>query len=170
MLTKEQIVGLLQTDDRAVARALLVLNERQTQDEQASEHTRYLNGKGFRPCHARMGTSMAKHFLRFKTLTKKQINYWRVLDATGTMRIAIYWKQLLEAAEEKAKSKPVVAMATSNPQPVGRDLGNDMERKAHLEYELGMVLDSDDPAIIDPIRAEIDELDAFWAKLRKARP
>ncbi len=112
MLNKEHIVNLLKTNDRAVARALLVLNERQTQDEQVSENTRHLNGMGFRPCHARMGTSMAKQLLRNGTLSPKQLAYWRVTDRTGTMRIAVYATQLLKVAEAKQAAK------VSSPQPV----------------------------------------------------
>lgn len=102
MLTKAAIIELLKTDNRAVARALIVLTARQTSDEQASEHTKYLNGRGFRPCHARMGTSMANFFKKFGWLSTKQINYWRKTDKTGSMRIGIYAGQLLEEAQIKA--------------------------------------------------------------------
>lgn len=104
-LDKASIVQLLATNDKAIARALVVLNERQTADEQATEDTRHRNGRGFRPCHARMGTSMAKGYLRFGRLTEKQVAYWRKTDRAGNMRIAIYWKQLIEAAEAKQKGK-----------------------------------------------------------------
>lgn len=124
-LTKSGIVELLKTDPRAVARALVVLNERQTSDEQAAEDTRYRNGRGFRPCHARMGTSMAKFFASRGYLTEKQINYWRKTDRAGNMRIGIYAGQLLEAAEAKraaatptgqviAAAKAVAKAAPSN--------------------------------------------------------
>lgn len=164
MLNKETIVQMLKTDKRAVARALVVLNARQTSDEQVTEHTRHLNGRGFRPCHARMGTNMAKFFQARGYLTDKQIAYWRVTDRTGAMRIGIYAGQLLEEAQSKAASKAVVARIPSIEQ--SRDLGNDMERKMVLQEQLGDVLDSDDPALINPIAAEIDEIDAFWAKVR----
>ena len=101
MITKEQIVHLLQTNDKAVIRALIVLHDRQTEDEQMKEMTKFHNGRGFRPCHARMGTSMAKFYFRNQYLTAKQIAYWRVLDKTGKMRIAIYAGQLLEVAVAK---------------------------------------------------------------------
>lgn len=101
MLSKEYIVKLLEKDDRAIARALIVLTARQTSDEQASETTRYLNGRGFRPCHARMGTSMAQFFKQRGYLTEKQVSYWRVRDKTGAMRIGIYAGQLLEEAVAK---------------------------------------------------------------------
>lgn len=105
MLTKEYIVNLLKTDKRAVARALVVLTSRQTLDEQAQGTTRYLNGRGFRPCHARMGINMAKFFVARGYLTDGQIEYWRKKDATGAMRIGIYWKQLAEEAEAKFQEK-----------------------------------------------------------------
>jgi hypothetical protein len=103
MLTKEYIVTLLNTNDKAVARALVVLNTRQTADEQSNEMTRHLNGMGFRPCHARMGTSMAKFYERNGYLTPKQINYWRTPMKNGTPRINIYAGQLLEVAQAKTK-------------------------------------------------------------------
>jgi hypothetical protein len=179
MLTKESIINLLKTDKRAIARALVVLHDRQTFDEQAQEGTRYLNGRGFRPCHARMGSSMAKQFRDKGFLTDRQINYWRVPDKTGAMRIGIYWAQLLEEAQAKASTKsaiakqvakekgiPVVDIKMNHGYPTG-DAGNDMERKMILQEQLDDVLDSDDPTIIDPIANEISAIDAFWAKLKK---
>lgn len=103
-LTGTQIVDMLRTNDKAVARALVVLFERQTDDEKATEHTRHHNGRGFRPCHARMGTSMAKFYLQRGFLTPKQIAYWRREGKEG-MRIAIYWRQLLDAAHKKQAAK-----------------------------------------------------------------
>lgn len=103
-LTGTDIVNLLKTNDRAVARALVVLYERQTDDEKTSENTRHHNNRGFRPCHARMGTSMAKFYLRNGYLTPRQIEYWRKEGKEG-IRIAIYWRQLLDAAHRKAAER-----------------------------------------------------------------
>lgn len=105
MLSKSAIVELLTTNDRAIGRALVVLNDRQTATEQATEHTINDNGRGFRPCHARMGTSMAKFFTRNGYLSPKQVAYWRVKMRCGNMRIGIYAGQLLEVANEKSKAK-----------------------------------------------------------------
>jgi len=104
-LTGTDIVNLLATKDQAIIRALLVLHERQTSDEQIGDTTRHLNGRGFRPCHARMGSSMAKFYQRNGYLSPKQIAYWRAKDKRGGMRIAIYWRQLLAAAHQKAALK-----------------------------------------------------------------
>jgi hypothetical protein len=102
MISKEQILHLLATDDRAIVRALLVLTSRQTADEQASETTKYLNHKGFRPAHAKRGVSMAKFYMDQGYLSIKQINYWRKTDKNGNTRLGIYWRQLQEAAAQKA--------------------------------------------------------------------
>ena len=101
-MTKDDIIALLKSNDRAIIRALIVLNDRQTSDEQSSEMTRYRNGRGFRPCHARMGTSMAQFYLRNSFLSPKQIAYWRKPMRDGQMRIGIYAGQLLEIAKERA--------------------------------------------------------------------
>lgn len=166
MHTKESIINLLRTNDKAIGRALVALTARQTTDERASENTRYHNGRGYRPAHARMGTSMSRYFERNGYLTPKQIAYWRVKMRDGKMRIEIYAGQLLEVAREREAAKlaaPVVQMQQDQPT---RDLGNDMELKMVLQERLGDVLDSDDPVIIDPIVAEIDEIDAYWAKIQ----
>lgn len=146
-MNKEQIVELLRTNDKAVARALVVLTARQTNDEQVSEQTRYLNGRGYRPCHARMGASMSKFFEQRGYLSSKQIAYWRAKDKTGSMRIGIYAGQLLEEAQEKAARKAKEQNA----------------EQARLEYELGMVMDSDDPALVNPAKNALDD---FMAKCR----
>lgn len=104
-LTGTDIVKLLETSDKAVARALVVLYERQTADEKATQDTRHDNGRGFRPCDARMGTSMAEFYLRRGYLTPKQLAYWRRPEKRGGMKIAVYWKQLLDAAHKKAAAK-----------------------------------------------------------------
>jgi hypothetical protein len=93
---KDRIVELLATNDKAVGRALLRLLQNQTSDEQVAEDVKYRNFKGFRPCHARMGTSMAKFFQDRGYLTAKQAAYWRVRDKKGNMRIGIYAGQLLK--------------------------------------------------------------------------
>lgn len=99
--TREDIIALLDTNDKAVGRALLQLNARQTFDERQEEDTKYRNGRGFKPCHARMGTSMAEFFKRNGYLTPKQAAYWRVRDKNGSSRIGCYARQLLECIDQK---------------------------------------------------------------------
>lgn len=104
-LTKNDIIRLLETNDKAIARALVVLKNRQTEDEKQSETTRHENGRGFQPCHARMGTSMALFYERNGYLSRKQLAYWRRLNSKGSMRIGIYWRQLIEEAQARAAEK-----------------------------------------------------------------
>lgn len=103
-MNKQDIVALLRVNDKAIARALVALNARQTADEQVTEHTTHHNGRGFRPCHARMGSSMAKFYQRNGYLSPKQISYWRNHQRDGKMRIEIYAGQLLDVAQAKAQA------------------------------------------------------------------
>jgi hypothetical protein len=104
-LTRESIQALLASNDRAIGRALVVLFNNQTADEQISETVRVQNGKGFKGPHGKIGTSMAKFFLRNGYLSEKQIAYWRKPDRRGQMRIGCYWRQLIEAAENRVANK-----------------------------------------------------------------
>lgn len=125
MVTRTQIVELLKTNDKAIARALVVLNERQTVDERSAEGTHYNNGKGFTPADARMGTNMAQFYIKYNRLSEKQLAYWRKPNVRGVPRICKYAGQLVEIANAKA------AVQTSN--YIGADIGNLMEEKMVLE-------------------------------------
>jgi tRNA(Ile2) C34 agmatinyltransferase TiaS len=103
--TVDSIRALLASNDRAVGRALVVLRNRQTADEQTSEQTKYQNGRGFRPAHAKMGTSMANFFERRGYLTQRQVAYWRAAMRDGKSRIGIYARQLLEEAEARVAQR-----------------------------------------------------------------
>ena len=101
-MNKSDIIQLLQSNDKAIARALVVLNERQTLSEQSSESTINHNGVGFTPADARMGTSMALFFASRGYLTPKQLAYWKKPNVRGVWRICKYAGQLLEIANQKA--------------------------------------------------------------------
>lgn len=157
MTTKAQIIELLRTNDRAICRALVVLNQRQTADEQVSEGTHYNNGQGFRPCHARMGTSMAKFFERNGYLTPKQIAYWRAPMKNGQSKIEIYAGQLLEVAHARAEArtvKPVIEQPLIRES--ARDVGNLLEERMVLQEMVQY-----NPAAqvrLDEIKAELDRI------------
>ena len=103
-LTRESITELLTKSDKAVGRALLVLNANQTADERAAGATIKHNGMGFAPYHAEIGTSMANYFQRNGFLSAGQLAFWRGKNGRGTIRIAMYWRQLIEAAKAKQVS------------------------------------------------------------------
>lgn len=152
-MTKQDIVELLRNNDKAICRALVVLNERQTADEQVSEDTKHRNGQGFRPCHARMGTSMARFYASAGYLSAKQIAYWRKEQNDGKMRIEIYAGQLLQIANEKATKELNKIMKPKH------DVGNLMEELMVLEeiYHTNPDADSEIGVRIDEIKALIKE-------------
>ena len=119
--TVESIRQMLRTNDKWLAKALVALNERQTRDEQSSEITKYNNGMGFRPAHARMGSSMAKFYTRNGYLSERQVGYWRRKMKDGKMRIEIYAGQLLLVAEEKAKLKREAEVRAAARGQIGRE-------------------------------------------------
>jgi hypothetical protein len=135
-VNKAKIVELLKTRDAAVARALVVLTERQTADEQRQESTKHLNGQGFRPCHARMGTSMANFFLRNGYLSPKQIAWWRAPQKDGKMRIAIYAGQLLEIAQSKARKANLGAQTAQDDERYMQNADAQADRKGTRRDEL----------------------------------
>lgn len=148
MTTKAEIIQLLRTNDRAVARALVVLNERQTATEQVSESTINHNGEGFRPCNARMGTSMANFYLRNGYLTPKQVAYWRMPIKTGQMRIEVYAGQLHQIAKAKESAK----------WQQQQDVGNLAEQLMVAEEMYNSYLDSDDFPTLEKMAEDIARL------------
>jgi hypothetical protein len=108
-VTKESIQALLLRTDtvgmNAVGRALVVLYHNQTASEQRIEATVNRNEMGFTPSDAKRGTGMAQWYLKTGFLTAKQLDYWTKPARTEAKRIRItkYWRQLLEAAQEKQR-------------------------------------------------------------------
>lgn len=108
---KEKVLSVLLREDEvgmhAVGRALVHLHNRQNVEEQYAEETRYRNGRGFRPCHANKGSSMAKWYMSKGFLTAKQRAYWQrpanTSNGKSKPRITIYVGQIMEEAEAKAK-------------------------------------------------------------------
>lgn len=127
-MNKQSIIQLLQTNDKAIARALVVLNERQTLTEQSAESTINDNGVGFTPADARMGTSMAQFFAKRGYLTEKQLAYWKKPNVRGVWRICKYAGQLLEIAQQKAAAAKMM-----EPKVPVDDVGNMMEELMVLE-------------------------------------
>lgn len=75
---RKQVVELfrdkLGTDKAWALHGLIVLFNKQTDDEQKLEHTRHVNGCGFNHVDAKKLTSMAKWYLQKGFLTQKQLN------------------------------------------------------------------------------------------------
>jgi hypothetical protein len=101
-LTRSDIHTVLNRSDKALGRALLVLMQFQTEDEKATLQSRHLNMRGFKKADAFRGTKDAAFFAENGYLTEEMVSYWRTVTRQGP-RLNIYWRQLLIAAERKAK-------------------------------------------------------------------
>jgi|TARA_B100000959_G_scaffold167826_1_gene175833 uncharacterized protein (UPF0179 family) len=92
--TRTKIVNLLQNSDKAVERALIVIFNNQEADEQACDMTSKANGIGFTAFDADIFSSFAKHIIKGRSLSVKQMEIARKQDKFGNIKIGKYWKQL----------------------------------------------------------------------------
>jgi hypothetical protein len=104
-LTKQQVSELILTNDRAVERALIVLFNRQTRAERATNTTHLHNDIGFTHADSHWGCINAKMVLDGKRLTPFQLAQWRRLNRKGVPRLAKYWRQLSEEAARKEQGR-----------------------------------------------------------------
>lgn len=92
MWTKDQIVEMLETNDKAVTRAVIAIYKRQTASEQAAQTTQVSNNVGFNHSDAPYLSYCAKYAMNKKTyLSGKHLEKSR-------NRVKKYWKQLLDIA------------------------------------------------------------------------
>lgn len=107
------IVNLLKRNDRAIGRALAFLLLEQTHDEQAIRRSRHENKRGFNKADALKGTEHAQFFNKNGHLTPEMIAYWREpirrTNGAPTIRIAIYWHQLLIQAYRNGRGQSQMA-------------------------------------------------------------
>lgn len=88
---RKKINELLRTNDRAVERAMLRLHDLQTNDEQTSNSTKYLNNQGFSAAHANKGSYYARWVRSGRRLSGRHLDKAR--------EIALYHsKQLVRLA------------------------------------------------------------------------
>ena len=95
---KASIQALLDENDRAVLRAVLVIFERQTAVEQASHSTQLHNNRGFTAVDAEFGSSLAVQIQRSGSLSPKQMLYARKM-------MKKYHRQLAEVANAKQQER-----------------------------------------------------------------
>lgn len=113
IITREGLVQMLieaspERRMRLIGRALVVLLERQTKEEQRAERVEVNNGIGFTSVDGEAGTSMAKFFQRNGYLSEKQVGVWMKQNKNGIPRIAKYHSQLNESAEQKQQQRQQV--------------------------------------------------------------
>lgn len=96
--TEQQIVNLLDTNDKAVERAIVAIYERQTADEKQVNHTRHDNSVGFRQNHAPRMSFYARLILSGKKLYPAQIQMSR-------RWMKMYRKQLCAIANAREQAR-----------------------------------------------------------------
>lgn len=96
--TIEEMKNLIANNDRVLYRALIVLYNGQTADEQRDGATRYTNGIGFNGVDAPILTSFAEFLERTKFLTTKQ-------KAIARKKLPKYAKQLVKVTNEMEAAK-----------------------------------------------------------------
>jgi hypothetical protein len=103
LCTKHTVVHALMTNPLAVEKALVMLYDRQTEDEQSHTTTKHDNRRGFNTAHAKRGSYLAKWIKSGRRLTGRFVDEGR--------QIALYYAgtQLLAAAKVKAARKAEAA-------------------------------------------------------------
>lgn len=91
---KEAIQQAIDTNERAVYKALMLIYAQQTDSEQRVGMTTDLNNRGFGAFDAELMTSFAQSFQRYGRLTDKQLALCR-------KKVRCYWKQLMLLKEGK---------------------------------------------------------------------
>jgi len=125
LITKDWLINYINTqpEDKVanmVGRALVVLLDRQTEDERAANITNHTNSRGFTAFDAKSGSVAAKTFLKYGGFKERwQWERWvKPTGKRGTPRIAKYARQLNEAAEAKAhRAAEVKPVPTPKPRP-----------------------------------------------------
>lgn len=87
-----------------VGRALVALFRNQTAVEQSQNNAVNTNNVGFNKPDSKSGSITAKYYLKHKKLEDWMVRKWLDVNELGHMRISKYWKQINEAAAQKASS------------------------------------------------------------------
>lgn len=93
--TKERILEKLEQFPKWVERGIVAIYEKQTNEEQATENTRYYNNVGFSAFHAKQGSYYAKWILSGKHLSGPHLHKARKM-------IKHYAQQLVDIANKRA--------------------------------------------------------------------
>lgn len=111
-----EIKALLLRSDKAVQRALVVIYDRQTRDEKASDDTKHQNQMGFSCFHVKSGSYLACWVLSGRNLTGKHLERARKL-------VCHYTRQLVEVARAKRAATSPATMKTPIVLQIARDRG-----------------------------------------------
>jgi hypothetical protein len=129
-IPKDQLEALLQTNVKAVERALTILLANQTADEVSSHTTKHINGKGFSGAEGEFLTAMALRVRAGQPLSPRMLQALRKKNAKGYSVLAKYHGQFplrpvspaLVAAPPAPTHYPApIEKASYRPAPVASD-------------------------------------------------
>lgn len=98
-MTEASIRSKVMTNQKWLERAILAIDARQTDDEQRSETTRYLNARGWSAADAKQGSYLARWIRRSDRPDGEKLSGKWVANAKGI--ISKYCGQLSRIAAEK---------------------------------------------------------------------
>ena len=102
--TRDAILALLDSSDKAVVRAIVVLQSLQTQAERISDATFEPNAQGWNSVDAAFMGSLARGIAKYGSLTPKQMIYAR-------KKVRKYAAQLAKVANKEILAPEVSAMS-----------------------------------------------------------
>lgn len=105
-IKKANIQSLIDRDDKAVARAVVRIYQRQTQDEQRVSETKHHNTIGFNASDAKYLSMVARYVLANGAITEEYHL------AKSRKLIRRYWRQLIEIADETNAKRASLGMET----------------------------------------------------------
>ena len=91
---REYLQNLVRTNDRALVKSILVIYERQTEEEKHSGQTTEHNGKGFGKIDSEFFTQIVVQLKHGYPLTDRQI-------AVARNKMPKYWRQLMQVSKAK---------------------------------------------------------------------
>lgn len=99
---REFIRSMLKSNDQWALRALVIVFDNQTSDEQLTEDTRYHNGIGFTGADARFLSSLAKQYQLRGRLSDKQLYHLH-------KKMPKYCRQILDASDTQKLDRIILA-------------------------------------------------------------
>lgn len=110
MWTEAKIKDLLETNDKAVMRALVAIYRRQTDEERQTGETRASNGVGFSAFDGKFCSELALQVINGRGLSRGQL-------AAARRIMKRYHRQLIEVAKENEQRQAVLEWVNEAAQP-----------------------------------------------------
>jgi hypothetical protein len=101
--TRDMMLLLLNESDKAVERALFLLFEKQTADEQRSKDTKHTNDRGFTQADARFFSQLVEEIKAGRSLAQHRLNWLRIKRPGSRFpsRIGKYAAQIATITNER---------------------------------------------------------------------